>query len=59
MRVTTRTCVYCEGNGYVQLLLGGTERCYMCGGTGQTEEEEEERRDAALAERANFGRCCS
>jgi|GEM_PF-861756 len=23
-------CPYCEGNGYVQLLLGGTENCRSC-----------------------------
>ncbi|TCW40511.1 YuiA family protein [Laceyella sacchari] len=28
------TCKYCEGNGYVTLLLGGSETCYACKGSG-------------------------
>jgi len=28
-------CVYCSGNGYFQLLLGGSETCTSCEGTGQ------------------------
>lgn len=60
MRVPTTTCVFCQGNGYVHLLLGGTERCHMCGGTGQLEEEDDdERRDLGPEEQVNSGRCCS
>jgi DnaJ-class molecular chaperone len=35
MKHTEQTvCPYCEGNGYVQLLLGGSETCYGCSGKG-------------------------
>ncbi|MBS2772785.1 YuiA family protein [Anoxybacillus rupiensis] len=35
MKKTESTvCPYCEGNGYVQLLLGGSETCYCCSGKG-------------------------
>jgi len=33
-------CKYCSGNGYVLLLLGGTETCYACKGTGKTKEKD-------------------
>ncbi|WP_198508976.1 YuiA family protein [Bacillus sp. FJAT-44742] len=29
-------CVYCEGRGYFQLILGGSETCDNCGGNGIT-----------------------
>lgn len=35
MRQTEETCPYCEGEGYFQLLLGGTESCPGCAGTGK------------------------
>ncbi|MFC0559510.1 YuiA family protein [Halalkalibacter alkalisediminis] len=28
-------CPYCEGTGYFQLLLGGSETCNQCKGNGQ------------------------
>ncbi|WAA09960.1 YuiA family protein [Fervidibacillus albus] len=28
-------CEYCQGNGYIQLLLGGSETCPNCKGTGK------------------------
>ncbi|GAB6933850.1 YuiA family protein [Calditerricola satsumensis] len=63
MRVLTTTCAFCQGNGYVHLLLGGTERCHMCGGTGQLEEEDDDGRrhlrHLGREEQANYGRCCS
>ncbi|MBD1370904.1 YuiA family protein [Hazenella sp. IB182357] len=30
-------CTYCNGEGYVQLLLGGSETCHACHGTGKKE----------------------
>jgi hypothetical protein len=27
-------CRFCDGRGYFQLLLGGTETCMKCGGAG-------------------------
>ncbi|MCW1835382.1 MULTISPECIES: YuiA family protein [Bacillus] len=29
------TCQYCSGKGYFQLLLGGSETCEECKGTGE------------------------
>ncbi|WP_169713714.1 YuiA family protein [Paludifilum halophilum] len=29
------TCKYCGGDGYYQLLLGGSETCGSCKGTGK------------------------
>jgi RecJ-like exonuclease len=35
MTQTNQTvCPYCSGNGYVQLVLGGSETCYCCSGKG-------------------------
>jgi DnaJ-class molecular chaperone len=28
------SCSYCEGDGYFQLITGGTETCPSCGGDG-------------------------
>ncbi|MFC0612617.1 YuiA family protein [Scopulibacillus daqui] len=28
-------CPYCKGKGYFQLLLGGSETCSHCCGTGK------------------------
>ncbi len=33
------TCEYCSGSGYFQLLLGGTETCPCCHGTGKSKDE--------------------
>ncbi|WP_197072880.1 YuiA family protein [Bacillus sp. B-jedd] len=30
--------MYCGGNGYFQLLLGGSETCTCCGGSGKRKE---------------------
>jgi DnaJ-class molecular chaperone len=35
MKLQTMTCSYCEGAGYIDLVLGGSETCYACNGTGQ------------------------
>lgn len=35
VKMDTKNCVYCGGNGYFQLLLGGSETCSSCGGTGK------------------------
>ena len=35
-------CSYCVGNGYIQVLLGGTETCPDCNGTGKKEIEYQE-----------------
>ncbi|MGE6629939.1 YuiA family protein [Bacillus sp. NPDC077027] len=31
----TASCQYCSGQGYFQLLLGGSETCEECKGTGK------------------------
>lgn len=31
----TKECPYCTGEGYVQLLLGGSETCPSCDGSGK------------------------
>ncbi len=36
MVVSEQKCEYCNGQGYVHLLLGGSESCYACRGTGKT-----------------------
>jgi len=36
--VDTKNCDYCSGNGYFQLVLGGSETCSCCGGTGKKKE---------------------
>ncbi|WP_162138390.1 YuiA family protein [Neobacillus bataviensis] len=36
--VDTKSCEYCSGNGYFQLVLGGSETCACCGGTGKKKE---------------------
>jgi hypothetical protein len=36
--VDTKKCDYCSGTGYFQLLLGGSETCSGCGGTGKKKE---------------------
>ncbi|HZG13441.1 MAG TPA: YuiA family protein [Candidatus Bathyarchaeia archaeon] len=32
-------CPYCKGEGYFQVILGGTENCPSCEGTGNHQEE--------------------
>ncbi|MCU9612813.1 YuiA family protein [Caldibacillus lycopersici] len=34
---TSDSCEYCQGEGYFQLLLGGSETCPCCNGTGTKE----------------------
>ncbi|WP_456273486.1 YuiA family protein [Bacillus sp. AK031] len=31
----TKKCVYCSGKGYFQLVLGGSETCPCCSGSGK------------------------
>ncbi|MFB5660791.1 YuiA family protein [Alteribacillus sp. HJP-4] len=33
-----KACPYCAGKGYQQLLTGGTETCYSCGGDGKNKQ---------------------
>jgi hypothetical protein len=33
-----KECVYCSGKGYFQLLLGGSETCICCGGSGKKQD---------------------
>ncbi|QPC47357.1 YuiA family protein [Mangrovibacillus cuniculi] len=35
--VSTPSCPYCGGKGYFQLVLGGTETCPECHGSGNGE----------------------
>jgi hypothetical protein len=34
-KMDNKPCEYCSGDGYFQLLLGGTETCKCCEGTGK------------------------
>ncbi|WP_187254600.1 YuiA family protein [Alkalicoccus halolimnae] len=34
-RLKRSQCSYCTGRGYHQLLLGGSETCSSCHGTGK------------------------
>jgi len=34
-KTETKRCPYCSGAGYYQLLLGGSETCYCCEGSGK------------------------
>lgn len=36
--VDKKQCDYCSGTGYFQLLLGGSETCNCCEGTGKKKE---------------------
>ncbi|SEM61588.1 hypothetical protein SAMN05192533_10481 [Mesobacillus persicus] len=38
LKTETKGCAYCSGKGYNQLLLGGSETCYCCEGTGKEKE---------------------
>ncbi|QRG66823.1 YuiA family protein [Brevibacillus choshinensis] len=40
MRSKQEQCPYCEGQGYFQLLLGGTENCPNCEGSGTHHQQE-------------------
>ncbi|WP_246945726.1 YuiA family protein [Bacillus pinisoli] len=31
-------CPYCSGKGYFQLVLGGSETCSCCSGTGKNQQ---------------------
>ncbi|WP_223701463.1 YuiA family protein [Sutcliffiella deserti] len=35
LQTENKACVYCSGKGYFQLLLGGSETCSCCGGSGR------------------------
>lgn len=35
-------CHYCDGHGYVQLLVGGTETCYSCKGSGKLDDHNDQ-----------------
>ncbi|MCL7748912.1 MULTISPECIES: YuiA family protein [Halalkalibacter] len=37
-QTATEQCPYCEGTGYFQLLLGGSETCNKCNGEGQEQQ---------------------
>ncbi|WP_158587425.1 YuiA family protein [Neobacillus notoginsengisoli] len=37
-KADAKNCMYCGGNGYFQLLLGGSETCICCGGSGKRKE---------------------
>lgn len=34
-KINQETCVYCEGNGYFQLVTGGSTTCPSCSGQGR------------------------
>jgi DnaJ-class molecular chaperone len=34
-KVKSKDCPYCTGKGYFQLLLGGSETCKHCHGSGK------------------------
>ncbi len=35
IKAETKECPYCFGKGYFQLILGGSETCSSCEGTGK------------------------
>lgn len=35
IKLGVNDCPYCAGKGYFQLLLGGSETCECCGGSGK------------------------
>ncbi|CRK81615.1 YuiA family protein [Neobacillus massiliamazoniensis] len=39
--IEAKTCEYCSGTGYFQLLLGGSETCACCEGSGKKKELED------------------
>ncbi|NRS17703.1 YuiA family protein [Brevibacillus sp. HB1.2] len=41
MRQKQEQCPYCHGQGYFQLLLGGSENCPNCDGAGTQEAQKE------------------
>jgi DnaJ-class molecular chaperone len=42
LRSADQKCLYCGGTGYYQLVLGGTDTCAHCNGTGKQPEQETE-----------------
>ena len=34
------SCSFCEGQGYHDIMVGGSETCPVCEGTGEEEKEE-------------------
>ncbi|MFB4163134.1 YuiA family protein [Alteribacillus sp. JSM 102045] len=34
-RESNKSCPYCTGKGYFQLMVGGTETCEYCSGRGK------------------------
>ncbi len=38
-KIKESDCPYCDGKGYFQLLLGGSETCGCCNGTGENSTE--------------------
>jgi DnaJ-class molecular chaperone len=36
VKASQNKCPYCRGKGYFQLLLGGSETCEHCQGSGKT-----------------------
>ncbi|MFS0863683.1 YuiA family protein [Fredinandcohnia sp. 179-A 10B2 NHS] len=34
-QLETKDCPYCSGKGYFQLILGGSETCSSCEGSGK------------------------
>ncbi|WP_161497123.1 YuiA family protein [Pradoshia eiseniae] len=39
MKKNNYPCSYCAGAGYFQLLLGGSETCSCCSGSGKQSEQ--------------------
>jgi DnaJ-class molecular chaperone len=39
-RSDRETCVYCKGNGYFQLITGGSTTCPACQGEGKDYSED-------------------
>ncbi|WP_170289412.1 YuiA family protein [Metabacillus lacus] len=35
VKTESKDCPYCSGKGYFQLLLGGSETCDCCNGSGK------------------------
>ncbi|MFN7253344.1 MAG: YuiA family protein [Anaerobacillus sp.] len=43
VKLGANDCPYCAGKGYFQLLLGGSETCECCQGTGEKAKGEQEK----------------
>ncbi|WP_183192514.1 YuiA family protein [Brevibacillus fluminis] len=37
--VSFESCLYCSGEGYFHVMVGGTENCPQCQGTGKNPED--------------------